>query len=220
MIEQQVEEMIAYVLTLPTVGMYWFLFVSTIIENLFPPWPGDTMIVLAGFLMAHDAVDPLELSLVTLAGNMVGAYIMYFAGEGLLALARKYHARIKWAWARNQVEELISEESMQRTAHWFRKWGLWFVLLSRFSAGIRFFVSIVAGISRTNFLLFSVAFAVGVLIWNSLLIYGGYALGENWRQILDWLRVYNIVVISLVVLATLGYLYYRFKKSQSATPEP
>ena len=63
MIEQQVEEMIAYVLTLPTVGMYWFLFVSTIIENLFPPWPGDTMIVLAGFLMAHDAVDPLELSL-------------------------------------------------------------------------------------------------------------------------------------------------------------
>ena len=84
------------------------------------------------------------LELVTLAGNMAGAYIMYFAGEGILALARKYHARISWAWARNQVEELTSPESMDRTAKWFRKWGLWFVLFSRFSAGIRFFVSIIA----------------------------------------------------------------------------
>lgn len=213
MIEQQVEEIIAYVLTLPTVGMYWFLFFSTILENLFPPWPGDTMIVLAGFLMAHDAVDPLETSLVTLAGNMAGAYIMYFAGEGILALARKYHARISWAWARNQVEELTSPESMDRTAKWFRKWGLWFVLFSRFSAGIRFFVSIIAGISRTHLLLFSASFAAGVLIWNSLLLYGGYALGENWRQILDWLRLYNFVVITLIAVSVAGYFYYRYRKN-------
>ncbi|MCB1171257.1 MAG: DedA family protein [Leptospiraceae bacterium] len=214
MIEQQVEELVAYVLTLPTIGIYWFLFVSTIIENVFPPWPGDTMIVLAGFLMAHEAVRPLGTTLATLAGNMVGAWIMYFAGEGLLALARRYHASIGWNWARNQVEELTSPESMDRTSAWFRKWGLWFVLVSRFSAGIRFFVSIVAGISRTNFLLFSIAFAAGVLIWNSLLLYGGYALGENWRQIMDWLRVYNVVVITLVCLAIGLYLYIRFRKSK------
>lgn len=211
MIEQQVEEIIAYVLTLPTTGIYWFLFFSTILENLFPPWPGDTMIVLAGFLMAHHAVGPVGTTLVTLAGNMVGAYIMYFAGEGLLALARKYHASIGWNWGRKQVEELTSPESMQRTSAWFRKWGLWFVLVSRFSAGIRFFVSIVAGVSRTNLLLFSVAFAAGVLIWNSLLLYGGYALGENWRQILGWLRVYNVLVITAIALAVAGYLYYRFR---------
>ena len=214
MIEHQIEVLIAYVLTLPTVGMYWFLFFSTILENLFPPWPGDTMVVLGGFLMAHDAVGFWGLTLVTLAGNMVGALIMYFAGEGLVALARHYQQYIKWEWARNQLNELTSPESMDRTSHWFRKWGLWFVIVSRFSAGIRFFVSIIAGISRINLILFSIAFAIGVIIWNTLLIYGGYALGENWRQIMDWLRVYNVVVITLVCLAIGLYLYIRFRKSK------
>jgi len=214
MIEQQIEELIAYVLTLPTTGIYWFLFFSTILENVFPPWPGDTMIVLGGFLMAHNAVSFTGLTLVTLAGNMVGAYIMYFAGEGILALARRYHDRIGWRWARRQVQELTSEESMDRASHWFRKWGLWFVVISRFSAGIRFFVSIIAGISRINLILFSLAFGAGVLIWNTLLIYGGYALGENWRQILDWLRVYNFVVITLIVVVVAGYLYYRFRRQE------
>ncbi|MCB1164688.1 MAG: DedA family protein [Leptospiraceae bacterium] len=219
MIEHQIEVLIAYVLTLPTVGMYWFLFFSTILENLFPPWPGDTMVVLGGFLMAHDAVGFWGLTLVTLAGNMVGALIMYFAGEGLVALARHYQQYIKWEWARNQLNELTSPESMDRTSHWFRKWGLWFVIVSRFSAGIRFFVSIIAGISRINLILFSIAFAIGVIIWNTLLIYGGYALGENWRQIMDWLRVYNTVVIVMIILAVIGYLYWRFGRKK-ARPEP
>ena len=219
MIEHQIEVLIAYVLTLPTVGMYWFLFFSTILENLFPPWPGDTMVVLGGFLMAHDAVGFWGLTLVTLAGNMVGALIMYFAGEGLVALARHYQQYIKWEWARNQLNELTSPESMDRTSHWFRKWGLWFVIVSRFSAGIRFFVSIIAGISRINLILFSIAFAIGVIIWNTLLIYGGYALGENWRQIMDWLRVYNTVVIVMIILAVIGYLYWRFGRKK-ARQEP
>ena len=219
MIEHQIEVLIAYVLTLPTVGMYWFLFFSTILENLFPPWPGDTMVVLGGFLMAHDAVGFWGLTLVTLAGNMVGALIMYFAGEGLVALARHYQQYIKWEWARNQLNELTSPESMDRTSHWFRKWGLWFVIVSRFSAGIRFFVSIIAGISRINLILFAFAFAIGVIIWNTLLIYGGYALGENWRQIMDWLRVYNTVVIVMIILAVIGYLYWRFGRKK-ARPEP
>jgi membrane protein DedA with SNARE-associated domain len=85
-------------------------------------------------------------------------------------------------------------------------------LISRFSAGIRFFVSIIAGISRMNLILFTITFSIGVLVWNSILIGGGYALGENWERILDWLRVYNIIVVAVLSLLVILFVIWRIRK--------
>lgn len=209
------DEILAFVDALPAPAVYAFLVFSTMLENIFPPWPGDTIVVFTGFIAARGTVSLIGLTVTGLIGNLLGAYLMYFAGEGLLAHARSWSEKTQNAWIKKQLEELVSEESMQKTSAWFEKWGAWFVLISRFSAGIRFFVSIIAGISRMNLLLFTFTFSVGVLIWNSLLIGGGYALGENWEQIIDWLRVYNIVVITVLSLIFLLFLAWRLKKRAS-----
>jgi membrane protein DedA with SNARE-associated domain len=103
---------------------------------------------------------------------------------------------------------------MKKTEQWFDKWGFLFVVFSRFSAGIRYFVSIVAGITKMNLFLFSLGFLIGILIWNSLLLFGGYLLGENWKQILEWLRVYNIIITLLILLGITIFILYRRQKSK------
>lgn len=208
------ETIINFLRELPAAGVYVFLFFSTFTENVFPPWPGDTVVVFAGFLLAHGVIEWPGVIATVYAGNIFSAWVMFFLGEHLLNLARALHDRIeKPGLIRSWLRELTGEEAIQRTHDLFQKWGVYFVLFSRFSAGVRFFVSIIAGISKMHVLVFTLSFAAGVTVWNAILLGGGYALGENYERILEWLRVYNVVVISLVCLALVLYGVWRWRSN-------
>ena len=214
------DTIIGWLTGVPEISVYLFLALSSVIENVFPPWPGDTVTVIGGFMVSKGSAQAVYAMLALVVGNLIGAYIMYFAGEGILAIARRYHDNLQRPqFLKNWLEELISEEGMKKTHDWFERWGVWFVLVSRFSAGIRFFVSIIAGISRMNLIVFSLVFTLGVLIWNTLLLWGGYMLGNEWERILDWLRVYNMVVIGLIcIIAGLFFYFKKVRKKRENSP--
>lgn len=209
------DDLLAWIQALPPSAVHTFLVVSTMTENLFPPWPGDTLVVFAGVLVARDVITLPGAVLSTLVGNMIGAWIMYVAGERLLLLARAMHAGMRPGYARRLLEDVVSEDGLSRAHAWFERWGLWFVLVSRFSAGVRFFVSIVAGISRMNVMSFSLAFAIGVLSWNLLLLSGGLALAENWRSVLDWLQIYNMVVLGALGLVVIAFVWHSLRRRRA-----
>jgi membrane protein DedA with SNARE-associated domain len=199
-------EVVEMMRAMPEWGLYVFLCVSSMIEVVFPPWPGDVPIVFAGFLAAHGVVDaPLAFG-ATLLGNTLAGVFMYYAGTRVLYLIYRTRQVIRRpAFIRRWLGEVFSRRQMERTERWFSKWGAWLVIVSRFLAGIRIFVVIVAGLTRMNLPLFLLAFVLGVSVWNAILLGGGYALGENWERILVWIRVYSTVVIALLV--ALGGLY-------------
>ena len=215
------ETFILWLKDLPPAGVYLFMAVSSIIENIFPPWPGDTVTVFGGFLAANGVISPVICFIFILAGNLIGANIMYFAGNKILFQARKLHAGIKGDGIfKKMLFELTEDEKLRKTHVWFEKWGVLFVLVSRFSAGIRFFVSIIAGISGMNYLVFSVCFSIGVFFWNVLLLGGGYLLGHEWHRALEWLRVYNMLVIVIIAAGVAAYVAYRIIKKRKTDGQP
>jgi len=206
------ENFLSYLQQIDPIWIHLFLILSTFTENVFPPWPGDTFIVFAGFLMYHNIISPISTFISTTIGNFLGAYLMYFLGQKILQFAHTIHKKIRIKFISNLLESMISDNQMKKTEQWFEKWGFLFVVFSRFSAGIRYFVSIVAGITKMNIFLFSFAFLIGLLVWNSLLLFGGYLLGENWKQILEWLRIYNIFITLFIVLGITIFILYRKQK--------
>jgi len=204
---------------LPAYTVYIFLFFSSFFENIFPPWPGDTVTVFSGFLWAHGSISGYVLVFVILAGNLAGALTMYYVGKEFLMLLRIMARRTRRPrFLRKILRDISSAKSLRVATSLFKKHGVLYVTVSRFSAGIRFFVSIVAGLSRMNLVVFIACFEAGVVIWNSLLLAGGYMLGENWRQILDWLRIYNIAIITLIALAVLFFLFQRIRTARTIPP--
>lgn len=207
-----------YIQQLSAIGIYLFLGLSAIIENIFPPYPGDTVTVFCGFLAAHDVITLPWAFVSVLIGNMIGAWIMYYAGERILHFARRMHDSFQRPKIiKKALSKLTSTRNMQKTTEWFNKRGVWLVLLSRFSAGVRFFVSIVAGISKMNIFWFSMAFAAGVLIWNTLLLLGGFALGDNWEWILTGLKIYNQAIFSILIIGIVIYIYWKYKRRSKQT---
>ena len=163
------------------------------------------------------AFPPISLWLAffaSLAGNVISSLILYFAGVQVLAFARRLEAGLSGpAIFKQWLAEFTSESQMEKTGLWFQRFGFWLVLVSRFLAGIRVFVVIVAGVSRMNFAIFLLSFSIGVCVWNTLLLAGGYALGENWELVLEWIRIYSVTILSVMTVAIVVYFWLRWRKS-------
>ncbi len=190
--------------------LYWLLLAASgFIENVFPPWPGDTVTVAGGALAGTGVISLWSLCISVFVGSMAGALFMYFLGTNVLDFFRR---RIKL----KSIQELTDPEHLKKSHDWFEKYGIWAVVFSRFSAGIRFFVSIVAGMVKMNIVVFTLAFSAATVLWNAILIYVGYVLGNNWQQAKEFLRVYNIIVMVIIGLIVLIFVYYyRRKKAES-----
>jgi membrane protein DedA with SNARE-associated domain len=52
----------------------------------------------------------------------------------------------------------------------------------------------------------------GSLIWNTIFVYGGYLLGDNWHILEDAAGWLQYAVIALVLLAVLVFVIYKVRK--------
>lgn len=198
------------------VSVYLFLAISVFLENVFPPWPSDVIIIFAGFLIARGSLS-FSLSLLSIVvGNILGSILMFTAGGAILrflhSLHKKYDSGIH-NLILGKIFDYTSDENMERAHRWFENHGILFVLFSRFFAGIRFFVSIVAGITAMNFTTYLASFTVGVIVWSSILLYGGYALGESWEKVMVYLKLYNQFFFGLLIFLSLGIIFFNIYKT-------
>ncbi len=181
------------------------------IENIFPPFPSDVLVVAAGSLVGLGHVDGLTLVAVTTAGSTAGFMAMY--GIGL--------------WTGRHILEtgkikFLPPEQVRKVEGWFRTYGYWVVIVNRFLAGTRAVVSFFSGMSRLPIgICIGLSFA-SALLWNFLLVQAGKALGANWEQIIVYLDAYGKTVTSIVVIGILATIaYWAFgPKSRKASNGP
>ena len=63
------------------VWFYVFLFISSVTENLFPPYPGDTVTFIGGLLAISGRLDPVFVVLAVCFGGLIGCLILYSFGQ-------------------------------------------------------------------------------------------------------------------------------------------
>ena len=183
---------------------YWvFVFASSFIENIFPPYPGDTVTVLGGYLVGTQKFGIWELISAVFIGSMSSAMIMYFFGKNVISFFTRT-LQIKF------FQSFIDSGSMEKTEKWFKKYGIYAVIFSRFSAAIRFFIAIIAGATKMNIFTFLLAFALATALFNSLLIYGGYLLGENWELLIEYIKLYNMAFMGICALAIAYWIIHKY----------
>lgn len=204
-IDRLIAETLQWIAVQNTAIIWLFLFFSNFAENVFPPWPGDTVTVLGGFLVAQNGnISWLSLLSSTFLGNLTGGFVMYKFGKVAIGWMKINNFPFK--------KSIYDEDQLQNTFEWFTKYKITVIVLSRFSAGIRFFVSIVAGMSKMNVFSFLFFFSLAIIIWCGLLIGGGFYLGKNWEMILHALKIYNRFVMAFIGIAIAMIVFTKFKK--------
>ncbi len=192
--------------------LYFFLFVSAIMENLFPPIPGDTITAFGAFLVGTGRLNYWLVYLSTTAGSIIGFMALYFLGR---LLGREFFMAGRFAF--------FSKKSIQDAEHWFGRYGHFVVFANRFLPGVRSVISIVAGISLVPPLKALVAATLSAAAWNLLWIEVGYTLGNNWHAVRAkaamLFRNYNIgatVVMACLAIAYAAYRIIRWRRGNNS----
>lgn len=176
-------------------------------ENVLPPVPGDMAVVFGGYLVGIGKLHFLLVVGVATLGSVMGFMTMYFIGY-LIGDAVLQSRWLRW----------VPPESMDRARRQLDRWGYGLVAANRFLAGLRGVVGLVVGTARLDGLRTAAIAALSALAWVSLIVWAGYAVGDNWQQVGLWLRDYGRVVLGLIGLVLLagGIRQYVLRKTRSS----
>lgn len=199
---------------LSTLNPFWvYLTVSGVafVENIFPPFPSDVLVVFAGSLVGLGTIDFSLALILTSIGSTLGFVVMYKVGD----------------WFGLKILEtgklpFIPTDQVHKVERWFRKYGYFLIVANRFLSGTRAIVSFFAGMSELPLMTTTILSFISALLWNFLLLYAGMKLGENWQLIGSYLAGYSRVVTGILVVATivlLGRLLYRQSRSHEPRPK-
>lgn len=206
--EDLINKIIEYLLPTNDVFLYIFLFLSAVIENLFPPIPGDTITAFGAFLVGSGRLDYFLVYLSTTIGSVIGFMILFSLGK---YLGKQFFV--------NKDYKYFSAQKIGTAEKWFSRYGYLVVLANRFFPGIRSVISLVSGITMLNTVKVLIFSIISASIWNLMWIHTGYLLGENWdivkERIGNLLRGYNIIAsVIMVIFVIVLIVYMKSKKGR------
>lgn len=169
------------------------LFGATFLEHVFPPFPGDLVVVLGAWYAVHGELSWPLLLLFSTAGAVAGGWVDHRVG----------------AWLGHRLDlrsgrsRLLPTERLAAFEAAYRRWGLWLVLFNRFMPGLRAFLFLAAGASGLPVRRVVVLGGLSALVWNALLLLAGGFLARNVDELVSLVDRYMRVAGALVAVALL-----------------
>ncbi|ALC86969.1 MULTISPECIES: DedA family protein [Bacillaceae] len=185
---------------------YFGVFFLILIENIFPPIPSEVILTLGGFMTTTTTMTKLGIIIASTSGSVVGAALLYWIGslldvERLEKIVQKYGKILR-----------LTIKDIHKADAWFDKYGVWAVFFGRLVPLVRSLISIPAGMSNMKFGLFLWFTTLGTLIWNTVLVSIGAAVGENWDEIVGYMDIYSNIVYIILAIVGIAFLVWYFKK--------
>lgn len=161
--------MLDWLTALPGIALYGVLGVVAAIENLFPPFPADTVVAFGGFLAARGERSIVSVFLAVWLGNVAGAMLMYALG--------------RWLGADVLIARMgggDADRARARLAALYGRYGTAAIFVSRFLPGVRGFVPPLAGAARFPAPRTAFIMASASAIWYGAICYLAFRIGNNW----------------------------------------
>ena len=157
--------------------------------------PGESMVMVAGFLAGQDLLDIRVLVATVASAAIVGDTIGYELGR---RLGRD------WLW-RHGGKFWLRPERLQKMDVFFTGYGGWSVLFAHFLHIGRALMPFMAGAARLPYLRFLTFNAVGCVLWATLYSFVGYIFGQSWHLIDRWIGRAGIIgaILSTMVVVTI-----------------
>ncbi|MBI3491884.1 MAG: bifunctional DedA family/phosphatase PAP2 family protein [Acidobacteria bacterium] len=188
---------------------YVVIFVAATLESaafLGLAIPGETLVLLTGFLASRGLLDIGDLIVVVSAGAVLGDSIGYELGRRLGREALIRYGR--WIGLRSQ--------HLDRVDTFFGRHGGKTIFLGRFIGFLRALAPFVAGSARMRYREFLPYNVAGGILWSVTFVLLGYLLGASWRHAEQWIgrasAVLGIVLVVVFALSALGTWIVRHER--------
>jgi undecaprenyl-diphosphatase len=189
---------------------YLFIFLAPLLESsafLGLIIPGETVVLLAGFLSSQGYLDLGDCIVVIALGAILGDSIGYELGK---SIGKKYfetHDRIF----------LFKKKHLQKVETYFARYGGATVFWGRLVHLLRAMAPFTAGMSEMPYRKFLLYNAAGGTLWAVIVTLVGYFFGQSWQLIDKWIGRAGVFVLFMVlIIFGFGYLYKKLADNKEA----
>ena len=212
------DSVIAYVQSADPLAIYFFLFLIAFLKNFFPVVPFDAPIALTGYLLVYKKLSIVLVILWPALGSTLGFMVIYLLSRkfGMILYARDINAPPpRWG---EKIHRIFPPAEMEFIRQRFAAHGYVAVLLNRFLLGSRSLISPVSGLMHLNAFFVFLAAGISAAVWNILLVYGGYLLGQHWQNIGEFVVTYSIPVTVLFFLIIM-FAVIKYRKERKGVEQ-
>jgi membrane-associated protein len=184
---------------------YGILFLIIFLETglvVTPFLPGDSLLFATGALAARGDLGVLGLFLLLCVAAIAGDSLNYWIGSKVGE--RAFDGRFRF----------LKREHLERTQHFFAKYGGKTIVLARFIPIVRTYAPFVAGAGRMDYRRFLMFNVVGGITWIGIFLFGGFFFGnipfvqEN----------FGLVVIAIIFLSVAPAVYEYLQHRRARPP--
>ena len=188
---------------------YFGIFFLIFIENIFPPIPSEVVLLFGGFMTTYSKLNLFGMIIFSTLGSTVGAIVLYYIGK----ILNKERLKKIVSGKIGKVLRLKASD-IEKADKWFDTKGNKTVFFCRFIPVVRSLISIPAGMSEmimSKFLLYTIT---GSIIWNTVLLFVGSKVGENWKKIEQMMSQYSHIILIILIIAFIGFVIYYFSQKK------
>jgi len=198
----------SFVLSTISLLGYAGIFFLMMLESMVVPVPSELVMPFAGFLVAQGNFNFILVIVASTLGSITGSLIFYYIGKtGGHTLVEKYGKYV-----------LVDMEDIKKTEEWFNKRGELTIFIARLIPVVRHLISLIAGIGKMNVKKFTLYTILGATLWNGILTYLGFILGQHWNEVSQYVEELDIIIVILLIVGCLYFAYRhitRKKKNQA-----
>lgn len=174
--------------------------------------PGDTLLFIAGLSVSTGLIKTelwlliLLMIVAAFVGNMVGYGIGWKVGPAVF---------------KRPDAKFLKPEYIERSTHFFTKYGKITVVLARFVPVVRTVATVMAGASRMDAKVYTLYSFIGGVLWCGSVTIAGFYLGKIQfvRDNVDLLVLLAVVAVVLATAAPAVIHWLQKRKARQADPQ-
>ncbi len=181
---------------------------ASMIEYVFPPFPGDTVVVASAVLIPNADWPWWAVFTAVLAGSVTGAMFAYLFGAWVSSRPGEH-------WVSKKLATPKMAPRVAKLTDGFARHGTAYISVNRFLPAFRSIFFVVAGMVGLPAGRVAFFAALSALLWNALLMGVGWSVGYNLAELSHWVKNYGIAV-GIALIATLLFWFWRSRRSGKA----
>lgn len=184
------------------------ILIFSFLEVVVPPIPGDTMLIVGSSIAGLAGFNPVLIIISSFVGTFTASLLLYGLGN---KFQHKLLVSKKYSW-------LLDTTTFLEIEKWFKKFGYWTLVLSRFLPIARSGVVLAAGIVNFNKQRTLFALSISISLSSAIFVLIGRFLGRYWKKAyLEWSPKFQLILLvslGLFALLAIGVGIWKMLKSR------
>ncbi len=203
------DELLLFISNTPTGYIYLILFSVAFIENIFPPFPGDTFTIIGGYLAALGKLNAFLTLGAVCAGTLLSVLLIYYIS---LRHGRAFFTRREY--------KIFNFDDIARVQRWFARFGAWTLIFSRFVVGGRVAIAAAAGMGGYPAGRMTIYSLVSAILFHGTLIALAFLMYAYIDDLVAGFNVYGkiiLVIVSILIILWFALWIYRVRHGKKNT---